>query len=106
MTLPDQVRAVIADELGVPLEQVQLDSRIDSLTWDSLLLLNLMFNVEKRLGVRIRDEDLERLQTVGEIIECVRWLKSGALELDGVRIIPDSDEPKVWFDPTADARSS
>ena len=44
---------------------------------DSLAMIDLVVAVEDALGVRIPDEDAERFQTVGDLVEFVRQAKPG-----------------------------
>ena len=42
---------------------------------DSLAMIDLVVAVEDALGVRIPDEDAERFQTVGDLVEFVRQVR-------------------------------
>ena len=44
---------------------------------DSLAIIDLVVAVEDALGVRIPDEDAERFQTVGDVVDFVNRAKPG-----------------------------
>lgn len=65
----NRVRQVIADQLGINPEEVQDDARLaEDLGADSLDLTMLGTELEISFNIDIPDEDIEPLQTVGEII--------------------------------------
>lgn len=53
------MRALVADSLAVPLAEVTLDSRlIDDLGADSLDFVDIIFQIEKKFGVKIQTKEL------------------------------------------------
>lgn len=69
MALADEVRAIIAEQLGVKLEEVTDNaSFVDDLGADSLDTVELVMALEEKFGVEIPDEDAEKMSTVGEAI--------------------------------------
>ena len=76
MLIEEQVKKIIAEQLGVKLEQVTDDSNLTSdLGADSLDKVELIMNLEEELGIAIPDDELEQLQTVREVIDFVTKLK-------------------------------
>ena len=70
MALVDDVKAIIAEQLGVKLEEVtEGASFIDDLGADSLDTVELVMALEEKFGVEIPDEDAEKMATVGEAIK-------------------------------------
>ena len=63
------LRQMVADCLARELEEVRAESRlISDLGADSLDIVDLIFTMEKRFGVRLREDDLpvvSRLETAG-----------------------------------------
>lgn len=57
-----------------PPENITLESRLEEIGVDSLSLLDLMFDMEDKFGVRMPD-DLPRPETVGQLIEIFEKLK-------------------------------
>lgn len=72
MAVPDRVKAIIAEQLGVKPEEVVPDaSFIDDLGADSLDTVELIMALEEEFGVEIPDEDAEKMTTVGDAIKYV-----------------------------------
>ena len=70
MALPDEVKAIIAEQLGVKTEEVtDSASFVDDLGADSLDTVELVMALEEKFGVEIPDQDAEKMSTVGEAIK-------------------------------------
>lgn len=70
MALADEVKAIIAEQLGVKVEEVtDSASFVDDLGADSLDTVELVMALEEKFGVEIPDEDAEKMTTVGEAIK-------------------------------------
>lgn len=68
----DQVREIIADQLGREIEEVTDEaSFVDDLGADSLDTVELVMEFEDEFEIEISDEDAERIQTVGASIEYI-----------------------------------
>jgi acyl carrier protein len=70
---PEQIREQLADIVnevaGVPADQVQLDkSFVDDLDVDSLSMVEIAVVAEERFEVRIPDEEIKNLVTVGDAV--------------------------------------
>ena len=56
------VRALLADRLALKVERVTLRSRlIDDLGADSLDFIDMVFTLEKKFGIKIREEEFDFL---------------------------------------------
>lgn len=78
MLIEEQVKKIIAEQLGVKLEQVTDDSNLTSdLGADSLDQVELIMNLEEVLEIEIPDDESEQLKTVKEVIEFVKKIKTG-----------------------------
>ena len=76
MLIEEQVKKVIAEQLGIKLDQVKDDSNLtNDFGADSLDKVELIMNLEEELGIAILDDELEQLQTVREVIDFVTKLK-------------------------------
>jgi acyl carrier protein len=71
---PEQrVTEIIVDQLGITREEVVPEaSFIDDLGADSLDIVELVMAMEEAFEVEIPDEDVERIQTIGDAIAYVR----------------------------------
>ncbi len=71
-TLEDKVKDIIVEQLGVNPEQVTPEARfIEDLGADSLDTVELVMAFEEEFGVEVPDEDAEKLQTVGNVLEYI-----------------------------------
>jgi acyl carrier protein len=74
----EQVQRIAADLFLVPPAQITADSSPETLEgWDSVQHLNLILSLEQTFQVRIDPEDMDRMQTVGQIAELVESKLSG-----------------------------
>lgn len=74
MSLEDKVKEIIVDRLGVNADQVTPQaSLVEDLGADSLDLVELVMAFEDKFGMKIPDQDAEKLRTVGAILD---YLKS------------------------------
>lgn len=72
MAIADKVRSIIAEQLGVKLEEVtDTASFIDDLGADSLDTVELVMALEDEFGIEIPDEDAEKMTTVGDAIKYI-----------------------------------
>ena len=69
--------AVIVNEVaGVPVEDVQSSkSFVDDLDIDSLSMVEIAVQTEDKYGVKIPDEDLAGLRTVGDVVAYIQKLE-------------------------------
>jgi acyl carrier protein len=67
-----QVKAIVAEQLGVKLEQVTSDaSFVDDLGADSLDTVELVMALEEEFETEIPDEDAEKITTVQQAIDYI-----------------------------------
>jgi len=72
MASAEKIRQIIAEQLGVKLEDVTPQaSFIDDLGADSLDTVELVMALEEEFGIEIPDEDAEKMRTVGEAIKYI-----------------------------------
>ncbi|MCU0762179.1 MAG: acyl carrier protein [Hydrogenophaga sp.] len=68
MTSLELVRSFLENRLGVQPERVEPASSLIELGVDSMMMLELMFEFETHLGIRL-PTDLETPRTVGEMLD-------------------------------------
>jgi acyl carrier protein len=72
MASEDKIKSIIAEQLGVKLEEVTPEaSFIDDLGADSLDTVELIMALEEEFSIEIPDEDAEKMTTVGDVIKYV-----------------------------------
>ena len=68
--IKDRVIDVVADQFGVPKEQIKFDTHfVNDLGADSLDVTELVMELEEEFAIHIPDDAAEKIQTVGQAIE-------------------------------------
>ena len=68
----DKLKELVVDQLGVEEDEVTMEASMqDDLGADSLDLVDLVMSVEEEFGVKVADEDLENIKTVGDIVNSI-----------------------------------
>lgn len=63
---------IVNDETGIAAEAVQLDkSFTDDLDIDSISMMTIVVNAEDKFGVKIPDEEVKNLVTVGDAVNFI-----------------------------------
>ena len=71
-SIAEKVKDIIVEQLGVNPEQVtESASFIEDLGADSLDTVELVMAFEEEFGVEVPDEDAEKLQTVGNVVDYI-----------------------------------
>ena len=66
------MKNIIAEVLNVDADEITMDTTfVDDLGADSLDLVDLVMSVEEEFGVKVADEDLENIKTVGDIVNYI-----------------------------------
>lgn len=69
MTLEEQVRKIVVEQLGVSAEEVVPEASFtDDLGADSLDIAELVMAMEDGFNIEIAEEEEEKIQTVGAVI--------------------------------------
>ncbi len=68
----DKIKELIVDQLDVEEDKVTMEANIqDDLGADSLDIVDLIMAVEDEFEVKIEDEDVENIKTVGDIVNYI-----------------------------------
>ena len=63
---------IVNDETGIATDAVQLDkSFTDDLDIDSISMMTIVVNAEDKFGVKIPDEEVKNLITVGDAVNFI-----------------------------------
>ncbi|MEN9989633.1 MAG: hypothetical protein RL508_612 [Actinomycetota bacterium] len=63
---------IVNDETGIATESVQLEkSFTDDLDIDSISMMTIVVNAEDKFGVKIPDEEVKNLITVGDAVNFI-----------------------------------
>ena len=78
-----RVRRVVADRLGVSLEELAPDvSLIDDLAADSLDLVELAVEIERQFGISMPESLIDEIRTYGDVVESVQRLSRAQREAE------------------------
>ena len=79
-TLTDQLGDLLAENFGVPREELRPDTTFSELEFDSLVLIEFGLLVRKRLGVVLTEEELTEVRTIADAAALVAAKESPAAE--------------------------
>jgi acyl carrier protein len=64
---------IVNEETGLPADSVQPDKNFtEDLDIDSLSMMTIVVNAEEKFGVRIPDDDVKNLKTVGDAVSYIQ----------------------------------
>ena len=68
----DGLAEIVNDETGIAADAVALDkSFVDDLDIDSISMMTIVVNAEDKFGVKIPDEEVKNLITVGDAVNFI-----------------------------------
>ena len=77
MSVFEDVKSVIVEQLSVNADEVKLESKfVDDLGADSLDVVELVMGIEEKFSIEIPDEEAEKISTVGDVVSYIEHLKT------------------------------
>ena len=74
--MKDRILQIIAEQFNFDKEDLTEDMNFqDDLNADSIELVELVMTIEEEFETEVSEEDLEKLKTIGDVIEYVEDLK-------------------------------
>ena len=68
----DKMKEILVDQLDVEEDEVTMDANSqEDLDADSLDMVDLVMSVEEEFDLKIEDEDVEKIKTVGDIVSFI-----------------------------------
>ena len=69
----EKIRATIASQLSIDEEEIKMESSfMNNLGADSLDIVELIMALEEEYEIEIPDEDVEKIATVGDVVEYIK----------------------------------
>ena len=66
------IAELVNEETGLPVESVEMDkSFTDDLDIDSISMMTIVVNAEEKFDVKIPDEEVKNLKTVGDAVNFI-----------------------------------
>ena len=77
MAILDEVKEVVAEQLGVNIDEIKEDSKfVDDLGADSLDVVELVMALEEKFNIEIPDEAAEKIATVADAVKFIEEAKN------------------------------
>lgn len=79
----DKVKDIIVDQLDVDEDEVTMEASItEDLGADSLDVVDLIMSLEEEFDIKIPDEEVENVKTVGDIVKFIEEIDNQCEKFD------------------------
>ena len=69
--LTETILTIVADQFGRDISTINLQTRFSDLGADSLDTIEVVMSIEEELEIDVEDDDIAKMDTVGDVIEHV-----------------------------------
>jgi acyl carrier protein len=66
-----QVAQIIANQINTNINNIKMESTLDSLSIDSLDRVEIIMKLEETFNIMIKDEDADKLNTIEDIVNYI-----------------------------------
>ena len=76
-----KVKEILSKQFGKGIDEISFDQKlVEDLGMDSFLAVELIFELEDHLAIKIPDSDMVNLKTVGDVVNyaCARAVQTGS----------------------------
>lgn len=74
MSIEEKVISIVSEVLGIESEKITSADTFDDLYVDSLDLVEIIIGCEKEFGYPIKDDKVQNLKTVGDLVNLIKDL--------------------------------
>ena len=71
-----KIIGIISDRLSISKERISEESTFKDLGADSLDIVEIIMNFEETFGIEIKDEDAEKIKTVGQAADLIHGART------------------------------
>ncbi|NLA10830.1 MAG: acyl carrier protein [Firmicutes bacterium] len=71
MDVEDKVKAIVSEQLEVSLDSLTTETTFEEIDADSLDIVELVMALEEEFDLEISDQEIEDIQTLGDIISFI-----------------------------------
>ena len=72
MDIYEKVANIVAEQLGISIDDVTAETTLEDLNADSLDVVEVIMALESEFNMEIPDEDAEKIKTVGALADYVK----------------------------------
>lgn len=70
----DKIKGIISDKLGIKENEITMETTFEDLGADSLDIVEFIMAIEDEYDIEVSDEEAEKAQTVGEVVNYILTL--------------------------------
>lgn len=67
-----KVKDIISEQLDIDTKGIEMESTFEEMDADSLDLVELVMALEEEFGIEITDEEIEKIKTVGDVVNHIQ----------------------------------